>query len=112
MPVITTRNRGMALGRWLTSRLSGAPNVQCGAERIIAIDSFALHESHHTPLQPVVRLPHTQPLRSCLSPLAREFPVRGCVNRRTTVKTRRLLCLATDAAAKTSELNRGTRAAV
>src|SRR5882724_4154066 len=90
----------------LTSRLSGLPNTRLGAKPTMTIYSSFRHEGHHTPLEPVVRLPHTRPLRSCLSPLAREFPVRGGVERRTTVKTRRPLCLATDAAAIIGDPNR------
>ena len=60
---------GTALGS-LTRRLSGAPNVKVGSQPTFGALRSRRHEYHHTPLQPVVRLPHAQRLRSCLGPLA------------------------------------------
>jgi len=54
----------------LTSRLSGAPYRQRGAESTIAINGLDCHDNDHTPLEPVVRLPCASSSRSCLSPLA------------------------------------------
>ena len=65
----------------------------------------------HGPLERVVRLPHPRGFRSWRSPLAPQPLFRGCLERRARVKTRRLQCLAADAAAHTGELDRrGTRA--
>src|SRR5258706_4610916 len=44
------------------------------------------------------------------APCHRSYPFRDCVDRRTTLRARRLRCLAGDAAANTGELDRRRRA--
>src|SRR5258706_10936408 len=62
------------LQRALTIRLSGTPAAQCDAEPIIVVISSGRHGHHHTPLEPVVRLPRvtspklTQPLATAVPP--------------------------------------------